>query len=147
VEKEGRLLGLDIGHRRIGIAVSDPLGILASPHGYVSVGADGGLKEVCALVKQLEIVRVIVGLPLAMDGRERDAAQLVRTWVERLRERVQVPVELWDERLSTTAAERALLESGMRREKRKLRRDAVAAALILQSYLEAHGRKEVIGDW
>jgi putative Holliday junction resolvase len=143
MEQEGRLLGLDIGHRRIGIAVSDPLRMLASPQGYIAVGADGGLREVCALVKQLGIIRIIVGLPLAMDGRERDAAQEVRAWVERLCERVRVPVEMWDERLSTTAAERALLESGMRREKRKLRRDSVAAALILQSYLDAHGR----GDW
>lgn len=139
-ESTGRLLGLDIGHRRIGVAVSDPMGMVASPRGYVLVGRDAGLGEVCALVKRLEAVRVIVGLPLAMDGRERDAAQGVRAWVERLRERVRVPIELWDERLSTTAAERALLESGMRREKRKVRRDAVAAALILQSYLDAQKR-------
>jgi putative Holliday junction resolvase len=137
MEETGRLLGLDIGHRRIGVAVSDPLGMVASPWGYVAVGRDEGLPDVCALVTQLEVVRIIVGLPLAMDGQERDAAQGVRAWVERLCGQVSVPVELWDERLSTLAAERALLESGMRREKRKVRRDAVAAALILQSYLDA----------
>lgn len=148
MEENGRLLGLDIGHRRIGVAVSDPLGIVASPWGYVTVGRDGGLGEVCALAARLEVVRIVVGLPLAMDGREFDAAHQVRDWVGRLRERVGVPVELWDERLSTMAAERTLLESGMRREKRKVRRDAVAAALILQSYLEAHGgdRSWPIGD-
>jgi putative Holliday junction resolvase len=147
MEKEGRLLGLDIGHRRIGVAVSDPLRMLASPQGYIAVGADRGLREVCDLVQRLEIVRIVVGLPLAMDGEERDAAQLVRAWVARLRERVSVPVEMWDERLTTTAAERALLESGMRREKRKLHRDAVAAALILQSYLDAHGEGSMVGGW
>lgn len=146
MEKEGRLLGLDIGHRRIGVAVSDPLRMLASPQGYIAVGADSGLREVCALVKQLEIVQIVVGLPLAMDGRERDAAQQVRAWVERLSERVRVPIELWDERLSTVAAERALLEGGMRREKRKVHRDAVAAALMLQSYLDAQGGAG-ISDW
>jgi len=145
MEETGRLLGLDIGHRRIGVAVSDPLGMVASPRGYVAVGQDGGLPEVCALVTELEIVRIVVGLPLAMDGRERDAAQGVRDWVERLCERVPVPVELWDERLTTAAAERALLESGMRREKRNLRRDAVAAALILQSYLDARRGKREVG--
>lgn len=141
MEQEGRLLCLDIGQRRIGVAVSDPLQLLASPRGYIAVGRDGGLGEVRALVRQLQIVQIVVGLPLAMDGRERDAAQGVRAWVERLQEHTQVPIVLWDERLSTTAAERALLESGMRREERKWRRDAVAAALILQSYLDAHAER------
>jgi putative Holliday junction resolvase len=139
VETRGRFLGLDVGRRRIGVAVSDPLGMLASPHGVIAVGPDEGLCEVCALVEQLEIARIVVGLPLTLAGDEAEEAQHVQAWVEQLRQRVEVPIDLWDERLSTVAAERALLEGGMRREKRKQRRDAVAAALILRSYLEAQG--------
>ena len=142
----GRFLGLDVGRRRIGVAVSDPLGMLASPQGLVAVGADGGLGEVCALVERLAVAGIVVGLPLSLAGDETEEAQHVQAWVEHLRMRVQVPIELWDERLSTVAAERALLEGGMRREKRKQHRDAVAAALILQSYLDAHSTTPDIAD-
>ncbi len=136
--EHGRLLGLDIGRRRIGIALSDPSGLLASPSEVLELrGRQEGQDEVAALVEEHQVVRVVVGLPLLMDGTEGEESRWVRAWTERLRQRLAVPVVLWDERLSTVAAERALLESGMRRERRKQRRDAVAAALILQSYLDA----------
>jgi putative Holliday junction resolvase len=138
----GRLLGLDAGQRRIGVAVSDPLGLLATPHGIIAAGADEGLGEVCACIGQLEVTTVVVGLPLTLSGEEGPEAQRVLGWVERLRERTPIPIVLWDERLSTAAAERAMLEAGLRRDKRKLHRDAVAAALILQSYLDAHHTRQ-----
>ena len=144
METTGRFLGLDVGRRRLGVAVSDPLGVLASPQGLIAVGADGGLGEVCALVERLAITRIVVGLPLSLAGDETEEAQHVRAWVEQLRRHVEVPIEMWDERLSTVAAERALLEGGMRREKRNQRRDAVAAALVLQSYLDA---QKTSGAW
>jgi putative Holliday junction resolvase len=135
----GRILGLDLGRRRIGVAVSDPSGLLASPEGSIEVrGSPEGLAEVCDLMERYGVARVVVGHPLLLDGTAGEEARQVEAWAERLRERVSVPVELWDERLSTVAAERALLEGGMRREKRRLHRDAVAAALMLQSYLDAH---------
>jgi putative Holliday junction resolvase len=141
MEITGRVLGLDVGRRRIGVAVSDLLGMLASPHGTVETGADDGLGEVCRLAAQVEAVRIVVGLPLSLSGGEEgEEARRVQAWVERLRERVALPIELWDERFSTVAAERALREGGARREKRKARRDAVAAALILQSYLDYQTR-------
>lgn len=134
---EQRFLGLDVGRRRIGVAVSDPLGMLASPHSTLLVGAGEGLDEVVALAARLGVTGIVVGDPLTLSGEEGEEAQRVRAWAGQLRERAQLPVVLWDERLSTVAAERALLETGMRREKRRQHRDAVAAALILQSYLDA----------
>ena len=138
MEPCGRILGLDLGRRRIGVALSDPAGLLASPLGTIEVrGPDEGLDQVCARIEEHDVVRVVVGLPLLLDGGEGEEARRVRGWVERLHRRVAVPVDLWDERLSSAAAERALLESGMRRERRRRHRDAVAAALILQNYLDA----------
>lgn len=139
MNQQGRLMGLDLGQRRIGVALSDPYGMLASPLGAIELGdPDGGQEEVRALVLEHDVGRVIVGLPLLLDGNEGEEAQRVLAWVEQLRPLLQVPVELWDERLSSAAAERALLESGMRRERRRQHRDAIAAALILQNYLDAH---------
>lgn len=134
----GRLLGLDVGRRRVGAAISDPSGLLASPLAVLEVrDSTAFLDQIVRWIEQHGVVRIVVGLPLLLDGGEGEEASYVRSWAERLRERVSVPVELWDERLSTVAAERALLESGMRRAKRRQRRDAVAAALLLQSYLDA----------
>jgi len=135
----GRLLGLDVGRSRIGAALSDPGGTLASPLGTVETRGSGeGLDEICRWVAQHGVVHVVVGHPLLLDGREGEEARRVREWAGQLQERLSVPVELWDERLTTAMAERALLESGMRRERRRRHRDAVAAALILQNYLDAH---------
>lgn len=142
MESRGRLLGLDAGRRRIGVAVSDPLGLLATPQGVIAAGADEGLDEVCAWARRLEVVGVVVGLPLTLRGEEGEEACRVRAWAERLQERLPIPVVLWDERLSTVAAERALEEGGARRAKRRQRRDAVAAALILQSYLDLYHTRQ-----
>lgn len=140
-EAHTRLLGLDVGRRRIGAALSDPSGLLASPLGVLELrGTKEGLEEVCAWVMEYGVVRIIVGLPLHLDGSEGEEAAWVRGWAGRLQARLDIPVELWDERLSTAAAERNLRESGMGRKRRRERRDAVAAALILQSYLDAHTR-------
>jgi len=137
----GRLLGLDVGRRRVGAALSDPSGLLASPLAVLEVRSSTGLlDQIVRWIEQHGVARIVVGLPLLLDGNEGEESAYVRALVERLRERVDVPVELWDERLSTVAAERALLESGMRRAKRRQRRDAVAAALLLQSYLDAQRR-------
>ncbi len=138
MEAHTRLLGLDVGRRRIGAALSDPSGLLASPLGVIELRGEGeGLGEVCAWVREYGVVRVIVGLPLHLNGSEGEEATWVRGWAERLQACLDVPVELWDERLSTVAAERALREGGMSRKRRRERRDAVAAAMVLQSYLDA----------
>jgi putative Holliday junction resolvase len=131
----GRFLGLDIGDRRIGVAVSDELGTIASPVGMIPRQSNVAA-EVRALVAQYGAVRVIAGLPIGLSGREGPQAQAVRAFVDELARKLEVPVEFYDERLSTAVAERSLIAGGTRRAKRREKVDAVAAAVILQGYLD-----------
>jgi putative Holliday junction resolvase len=131
----GRMLGLDIGDRRIGVAISDELGTIASPVGLIRREADVA-GEVRALVAEYGAVRVVAGLPIGLSGREGPQAQAVRGFVDELAEQLDVPVEFYDERLSTAVAERSLIAGGTRRAKRREKVDAVAAAVILQGYLD-----------
>jgi len=132
------ILGLDLGERRIGVALSDPTGTVAVPLLTISHTAlRRDLAEVAHLAKSRRVERIVVGWPRNMDGTSGPAARRAEAFVRALRGLVDVPVDLWDERLSTAAAERALIEAGARREHRRAVRDRVAAALIVQSYLEA----------
>ncbi len=137
------VLGLDPGERRIGVAVSDPRGVAAQPLRVIeraSFAEDAArLRE---LVEARKAERVVVGLPLGMDGEAGPAARSARRYANRLRRELQVEVVLWDERLSTAEAERSLLSAGESRARRREVRDAVAAALILQSYLDAQRGRE-----
>lgn len=140
-----RMLGLDVGERRIGVAVSDPLGITAQPYQVVEREAgdsDAALDEIVRLVAGLGAVRVVVGLPLDQAGEVGRQARATLAFSAALEERIQVPVVAWDERYSTAAAERALLSGGVRRAKRRQVRDKVAAAFILQGYLDAGSPEE-----
>lgn len=132
------MLGLDIGERRIGIAVSDELGILASPVGFVARGPreDGELR---ALIERYRPVRLVAGLPVSLSGREGPQAATTRAYADALADRLGLPLDYWDERLSTAIAERALIANKRRRDKRRLEVDAAAAAIILQGYLD-HAR-------
>ena len=133
-----RVMGLDIGEKRIGVALSDPLGIIASALIVVERKTDeAAVKQIIELARENEVEGIIVGLPLSLDGSLGRQAQLVQHFIELLKGRIQLPIVTWDERLSTVAAERALLEVGMKRDKRKKRRDSLAASFILQSYLDA----------
>ena len=135
-----RVLGLDHGTRRIGLALSDPLGITAQPYDVLPTspaGTEATLDEIARLVRGLDVMCVVAGLPLDHHGEMGRQARAVLDFVERLRARLPVPVETWDERYSTAAAERALLEGNLRRSRRRELRDKVAAALILQSWLDA----------
>lgn len=131
----GRFLGLDIGERRIGVAVSDELGTIASPVGMIRRDSDVAA-EVRDLIVEYDVVRVVAGLPIGLSGREGPQAQAVRAFVEDLAAALEVPVEFYDERLSTAVAERSLIAGGTRRAKRREKVDAVAAAVILQGYLD-----------
>lgn len=131
-----RIMALDVGGRRTGVAVGDELGILATPVGYVERGPRDRT-EFRRLVQRWGITRLLVGLPTSMSGREGPQAADVRAYAEAVAADLELPVAYWDERLTTAMAERALIESGARRERRKERVDAVAAAMILQSYLDA----------
>lgn len=130
-----RLLGLDIGSRRIGVAVSDELGTIASPVGMIDQRKDV-VAQLRQMVETYRPARLIVGLPVGLSGREGPQAAEVRAVAEELAEIVDLPLEYWDERLTTSIAERSLIAQGTRRDKRKDRVDAVAAAVILQGYLD-----------
>ena len=96
------------------------------------------LDGLAAIVAEREVTDIVVGLPLQLDGTEGPAAAEVRAFAAKLADRIEVPIEFWDERLSTVQAERAMLDADMTRAKRKKRRDKVAAQIFLQSYLDAH---------
>jgi putative Holliday junction resolvase len=134
-------MALDVGGRRTGVAVSDELGILASPVGFVERGPRDRA-DFRALIQRWHITRLLAGLPTSMSGHEGPQAAEVRAYAGALAADLDLPLDYWDERLTTAMAERALIESGARRDRRKQRVDAVAAAMILQSYLDAQrGRR------
>lgn len=144
-----RFLGLDVGERRIGVAISDPNGQVAVPLRTLQVRTEEtAVKEIAALVAEEAVEGVVVGLPLRLDGGVGAQAESVQAFVRVLVPAVDVPVTLWDERLSTVQAEQLLrresrARSGDKRPSRKSRpeRDALAAAIILQGYLDSrpHG--------
>lgn len=139
----GRVVALDYGRRRIGVAVSDPTRTIASPH--EAVANDDPPTEppqrLLDLLAELEPTEVVVGIPLLMDGTEGEMAAEARAFGRRLGERTGIPVAEWDERLSTAAAERELRRTASRRMRREDKGlpDMVAAALLLRSYLERAG--------
>ncbi|MBI2895046.1 MAG: Holliday junction resolvase RuvX [Deltaproteobacteria bacterium] len=131
-----RILGVDLGEKRVGVALSDETGTIASPLGVIERVGDRTLViDLKRLVREHGVGSVVVGLPVHMDGREGPEAEHARKVAALLSEKAGVPVELWDERLSTVQAQRAVRASGKRRRRPPI--DAVAAALILQSFLDA----------
>ncbi|WPB79374.1 Holliday junction resolvase RuvX [Archangium violaceum] len=133
-----RTLGLDYGTKTIGVAASDALGLTAQTVTTIrrtSLKADlAALKE---LVQEYEVERFVVGLPLNMDGTEGPRAEATHKFVDALTQAIGLPVELWDERLSTVAAQRTLLEADLSRAKRREVIDQMAAQFILQGWLDA----------
>ena len=127
-------MAIDPGTKRVGIAISDPLRIAASPLAVVE--ADRAVEEIHRLCVEYEPDLVVVGLPVSLSGSEGPSAERVRQFVRELEAAISVEVELVDERFTTAAAESALLESGMKRRDRRRTVDKVAAAVILRHYLE-----------
>jgi len=132
-----RVLGLDIGERRIGVALSDPEGIIALALTVIErKSEDAALKQLIDLTQEHEVERIVIGLPRSLDGSLGKQAQAVQTFAESLAGCTELPVVTWDERLSTVAVERMMIEAGVKRDKRKKRLDSEAAAFILQGYLD-----------
>lgn len=132
-----RLLGLDVGDRRIGLALSDESATLASGlPPFERIGPRKDLGFLAALVQQHEVGEVVVGLPRRLDGELGPQAEKVMVLVAGLRARLKVPVSTWDERFTTTIAEQALIEGQVSRRERRDKVDQLAAVLILQSYLD-----------
>ncbi|MBI5511779.1 MAG: Holliday junction resolvase RuvX [Deltaproteobacteria bacterium] len=132
-----RLLGLDVGTVRIGVALSDPLGIAAHPYEVIDRRSVDPVKRIVAIIDAQDVERLIVGRPLRLSGEAGPAVAAVEAFVAELAKAVTLPIELWDERLSTAQAQREMIAGGARREHRRQSIDKIAAALILQSYLDA----------
>lgn len=132
-----RSLGLDIGDKRIGVALSDPGGILASPLTIIERSDDEqDIETIISFVNQHQAKQIVIGLPLSMDGSPGKQAEKVKAFVQKLCRHTEVPVEFRDERLTTVAAKRLLHTSSAKKARKKVRDDAIAAALILQGYLD-----------
>ena len=143
-----RIMGLDYGSRTVGVAVSDPLGITAQAVETICRKDENKLRKTCARIEELvaeyEVEKIVLGLPKHMNNDIGDRAEKSMAFGEMLKRRTGLEVVMWDERLTTNAAEQILIESGVRRENRKSVIDKIAAVLILQGYLDlqAQGKAE-----
>ena len=141
-----RIVALDVGDRRIGIAVSDPLGVTAQPiETYTRIGYGPDSRHIAEIARRYETDRILCGLPRNMDGTQGFQVEKVKEFAAKLEE-LGLVVEYYDERMTTMLAESALLEANMRREDRKKKVDMVAAVVILQSYLDARAAMADDGD-
>lgn len=132
-----RSLGLDIGDKRIGVALSDPGGILASPHSIIDrTDENQDIEVITDIVNQHQVEQIVVGLPRSMDGSISKQARKVEAFIQRLGSHTSVPIEFRDERLTTVSAKRLMQEVSPRKTTKKYRYDAIAAAIILQGYLD-----------
>ena len=133
-----RILAVDYGEKRIGLAVSDELGITASPLMTLARRSDDEtVRQIAQLASKLRVTQIVVGLPRRTDAQEGEMERKVKAFAEKLRQEVSVPVVLFDERFTTRIAEQVLLEADLSRRKRKQVRDRLAAVILLQSFLEA----------
>lgn len=129
---------MDIGDRRIGVAISDPDEILASPLATIIRENDQkAIDGIIQLVDQNDVKRIVVGLPYSLDGSIGSQANKVKDFVKKISKNTKANIEFWDERLSTVAVERLLAEAGNKKAGKKTGRDAAAAAFILQGYLDS----------
>lgn len=133
-----RVLAVDYGEKRIGLAVSDELGITASPLMTLTRRSDEeAIQQIAQLASKLKVKQIVVGLPRRTDAQEGEMERKVKAFAEKLKQAVSVPVALFDERFTTRIAEQVLLEADLSRRKRKQVRDRLAAVILLQSFLEA----------
>ncbi len=138
----GRILALDLGKKRIGLAVSDPLGITAQGlTTYQRIRIRDDLDELARIAEEYEVRLLLMGNPMHMSGRDSRQAVYTREFAGRLVHRTGIPVEYWDERWTSTQAERVLKESGISIEKRKSAVDQLAAVILLESYLDSLPRE------
>lgn len=141
-----RILGLDFGSKTVGVAVSDGLLLTAQGVETIERKDENKLRKTCARIEELiaeyEITEIVLGLPKNMNNTEGERVEKTKAFGEMLERRTGLPVQYWDERLTTVAAEQILMESGVRRENRKAVIDKVAAGLILQGYLDCLKTKE-----
>ena len=138
--EEIRILGLDFGSKTTGVAISDPLGLTAQGLEIIRRDAPNKIRKtlarIDALVEMYKVSRIVLGCPKHMNNSEGERVDLTLEFKEKLEKRTNLPVELWDERLTTVSAQRTLMEAGVRREQRSEYVDKLAAVFILQGYLD-----------
>lgn len=141
-----RIMGLDFGSRTVGVAVSDALLMTAQGLEIIRRKEDNKLRQTCArieeLIEEYEVTEIVLGLPKNMNNSEGERVRLTEEFKEMLERRTGLPVTMWDERLTTVAADRTMMEAGLRREERKEHVDKLAAVFILQGYLDRRSMKE-----
>jgi len=134
-----RVLGIDHGTKRIGLAISDELGVIAQPLEFVLAEPfDKFLARLKELIREKQVEMLLVGMPRNMDGSYGPAALKVQEFVAVLNETLTIPIKMWDERLTSAQANRFLIQGNMRRQKRKEKVDQTAAAILLQSFLDSY---------
>jgi putative holliday junction resolvase len=133
-----RVLALDHGSKRIGVAISDELGLIAQPLEFIPAEPFAGvLARLKEIIREKQVEQIVVGMPRNMDGSYGPAAAQVRQFVIVLKEAVAIPITAWDERLTSAQANRFLIQADVRRNQRKEKVDKTAAAILLQSYLDS----------
>lgn len=132
------MLGLDYGERRIGVAVSDGLGMTAQPHSVIDLDHQDLAAALLPIIAEFEIGRIVVGLPVSLSGSEGAVAQRARAFAAAVGALTGLEVAMYNEQFTSVEAERVLLQAGARRAKRRSVRDKVAAAVMLQGYLDRH---------
>ena len=132
-----RALGIDLGEARIGLAISDELGMLAHPLETITVKAVDPLARIAEIVSRDKVTTIVLGLPRNMDGTYGPAAEKARAFAEKLRERTTCPIKMWDERLTTVAAQKSLHAAGKNTKQSRSIIDQAAAQLILQGWLDS----------
>ncbi|MEO6036379.1 MAG: Holliday junction resolvase RuvX, partial [Verrucomicrobiota bacterium] len=135
-----RILALDHGTKRVGVAISDDLQMIALPLEFILAEPFANfLSRLKEIIREKQVGQILVGLPRNMDGSYGPAAAKVQEFVAVLKETIAIPIKLWDERLTSTQANRFLIQAEVRRDKRKQKVDETAAAILLQSYLDSFG--------
>lgn len=133
-------MGIDYGTKRMGIALSDELKMIAQPYEFIlAKPIESFLDRLGAIIREKEVERIVIGMPLNMNGSHGFAADKVDVLIEKLKETFETPITTWDERLSSVEANRILIQGNVSRKKRKEKVDKTAAAIILQSYLDSQG--------
>ncbi len=142
---DGRVLGIDYGTRRVGLALSDPLGIIAQPIDAVKQSSEL-MAEIRQVVERERVHTVVVGMPLNLKGQAAQTAQEVQKFVEQLRAELSMEVATWDERFTTTIAQQTMITMGTKKKERQQKNgriDSMAAAVMLQNYLDSKKRSQI----
>ena len=142
----GRILGLDPGERRIGVAISDASGTIATPIEFIDRKIEDYERRLRDLCSEWEIAEIVIGLPVSLDGTEGPAAQRARDFSRDVTDLTDLPVLFQDERFTSVTAEQALIEGGVRRRSRTTKRDQVAAAVMLQGFLDKRRHEIAAND-